>query len=167
MQKEKKIQNLGKRSKTTAENNISKDQTQNKSAKGKETLKEDRERDWEMGLTRGGEPTIEPTESGSLNSSLRPVGSVSRIEDSQQLSETLKQEELDSMKLLSSSAKQLHSAMTSVSSRLNKSEATRMSDWDIKMMCDLGNTITKIMKVKVEAIKVAKTIIKTHGKQEK
>lgn len=79
---------------------------------------------------------------------------------SQPYSKTLEAEEYGSMKLLGDTAKQLHSLMTGLIDSKKQNEFQRIHSGDINDVCNLANNISKLMKVKVEAIKVASKIVR-------
>ncbi len=118
----------------------------------------------------------EKIESDSLNttgSSMQEIeknnvlskGSGAIVESPEDTSEgfnkTLQKEELSSMSLIDESTKQLHGVMKQIIDRKKElSETQKMTGEEVYQICSLAGNISKLMKVKIDAMKVARSALK-------
>jgi hypothetical protein len=110
--------------------------------------------------TRFSAATTTPTESTSSEKSWKRVKSDSLTEVLPALSETLNQEQSESMSLINSSVKQLKTVLDSVVVKNKTGEDKNFSSKDIADICKLSTSITGLMKVKVDAVKAAADVIR-------
>jgi hypothetical protein len=104
--------------------------------------------------------SIMPEEKTALEkSSMRDVSAVIQPTDLSTYSETLRTEELSSLSLIGESAKQLQLVMRQVVNKAEKQSNDLSSD-DVRNITQVANSITGLMKVKVEALKLARSIMK-------
>jgi hypothetical protein len=111
------------------------------------------------------ESTMQNTETESKASSSMPVVGETQQLDLRPFSESLRKEKLTSMNLINDTTKRLSDVMNSIADKHKGNDLRNISIEEVHGITQIANSMTGLLKVKVEMAKVAKELLKLQGEK--